>query len=89
MPRNSPLDVLLTEDLAFLENSNHKNGRMGQTIIQHATEIRMCPVNALAHIVYEILVAGGDESTLLCLVYKYGDWIPVESHHIIATVRAK
>ena len=49
----------------------------------------MCPVHALAHIVCEILAAGGDESTLLCSVAKDGECIPVESHHIIADVRAK
>ena len=49
----------------------------------------MCPVHAFAHIVYMILEAGGDESTILCLVAKYGDWIPVESHHIISYVCAK
>ena len=49
----------------------------------------MCPVQALVHIVYNILAAGGDEYTLLCLVAKDGDWIPVESHHIKASVCAK
>ena len=49
----------------------------------------MCPVHALAHIVCEILAAGGDESTLLCSVPKDGDWIPVENNHIIDDVRAK
>ena len=89
MPRNSPLDVLLTAEFSVLKKSNQKNGRMGQTITQHATGIMMCPVQALAHIVYGILAAGGDESILLCSVAKDGDWIPVESRHIIAAVRAK
>ena len=62
---------------------------MEQTIKQHATGSTMCPVHALAHIVYDILATGGDEYNLLCLVAKYGDWIPVEIHHIIAAVRAK
>ena len=61
---------------------------MGQTITQHTTGSKMCPVHALAHIVYDILTAGGDESTLLCAVAKNGDWIPVESCHIISAVRA-
>ena len=89
MPRNSPLDVLLTENLAVLKKSNQKNGRMGQTTTQHASGITMCPVNALAHILYNILAAGGDESTPLCSVAKDEDWILVESHHIIAAVHAK
>ena len=46
-------------------------------------------MHALDHIVYEILATGGDESTLLCSVAEYGYWVPVESHHIIADVRAK
>ena len=61
---------------------------MGQTITQHTTGSKMCPVNALAHIVYNILTSGGDKSTLLCAVAKNGDWIPVESCHIKAAVRA-
>ena len=65
MPRNSPLDVLLTVDPAVLKKSNQKNGRMGQTITQHATGIMMCPVHVLAHIVYEILASGGDNYTIL------------------------
>ena len=62
---------------------------MGQNITQHATGIMICPVCALAHIVYNILAMGGDKSTLLCLVAKCGDCIPVESHHIIAYVSPK
>ena len=89
MPRNSPLDVLLTADLAVLKKSNQKNGCMDQTKTQHATGITICPVHALAHIVYAILAVGGYESTLLCSVSKDGECIPVESHHIIAGVRAK
>ena len=89
IPRNSPLDVLLTADLAVLKISNNKNDRMGQTMTQHATGITMFPVHALAHIVYNILAAGVDESTLLCLVAKHGYWIPMESHRIIAAVGAK
>ena len=89
MPRNSPLDVLLTADLAVLKKSNQKNSRMDQTKIQNAIGITMCPVHALANILCEILVAGGDESTLLCSVDKYGECIPVESHHNLADVCAK
>ena len=71
MPRNSPLDVLLTADLAVLKFSNNKNDRMGQTMTQHATGITMFPVHALAHIIYNILAAEGEKSTLLCLLAKY------------------
>ena len=41
MPRNSPLVVLLRAHLAVLKHSNQNNGRMGQTITQHATGITM------------------------------------------------
>ena len=61
---------------------------MGQTITQHTTGRKMCPLHALAHIVYNILTSGGDEYTLLFYVAKNGDWTPVESCHIIAAVRA-
>ena len=88
MPRKS-LNVLLTADLAVLKIPNQKNGHMGQTIAYHATGITMCPVHSLAHIVYEILAVGGDESNLLFSVAKDGEWIPMESHHIISDVRAK
>ena len=62
---------------------------MDQTITQNATVITMCHVHASAHILYKILAVGGDKSTLLCSVDKDSYWIPVESQHIIAAVRAK
>ena len=37
IPHIQPLDVLLTADLAVTKKSNQKNGKMGQTIRQHAT----------------------------------------------------
>ena len=62
--------------------------RNGQTITHHTNGRKMCPVHDLARIVYDILTAGGEESILLCAVAKNGDWIPVQSCHIIASVRA-
>ena len=64
IPRNSPLDVLLTEDPAVLKSSNQKNFRMGQTRTHHVTGIMMCPVHALDHIIYNILagICGLDPS---------------------------
>ena len=73
MPRNSPLDVLLTADLDVLKKSNQNNGCMGQTITLHATGITMCHVHALARIVYYILATRGDESTMLFSVAKDRD----------------
>ena len=49
----------------------------------------MCPVHALDHIVYNILAARGDKSTMLCSIANDGYWIPVESHHIISDVHDK
>ena len=66
--RNSPLDKLLMADIAVLKITNQKNGQMGQTITQHATNDAHCPVKALAHIVHNILSAGGTDKTLLCAV---------------------
>ena len=86
-PRTLSLDVILTEDLATLKISNQKNGRMGQTITQHATDRVMCPVRALVHIVHNILSEGGDNETLLCSVKNNTEWVPVESHHMVAAVR--
>ena len=62
---------------------------MDQIITQNATIIIICHVHASAHILYKILAVGGDKSTLLCSVDKDSYWIPVESQHIIAAVRAK
>ena len=41
--RTSPLEKLLTADIAVLKITNQKNRRMGQTITQHATNATHCP----------------------------------------------
>ena len=87
IPRTSPLDILLTADLAVLKISNQKNGRMGQTITQHSTGGNACPVAALAHIVHDILSQGGSNDSLLCSVYTGSTWEDLESTHIIKMVR--
>ena len=65
VPQTLMLDVLLAADLVVLKISNQKNGRMGQTIMKHATSKLMCPVRALAHIVHDMLSEEGNENTLL------------------------
>ena len=87
IPRTSPLNRLLTADLAVMKISNQKNGRMGQTITQHSTETTACPVSALAHIVHNIISNGGNEDTLLCSVWDRKIWVDIEAHHIIKMVR--
>ena len=46
--RMAPLSVLLQCDAATLKITNQKNGRMGQTIHQHATHKDICPAAAAA-----------------------------------------
>ena len=70
IPRTSPLDVLITADLAVMKISNQKNGKMGQTITQHATGTTECPVTTLVHIFHDILSDRGNYDTLLCLVWN-------------------
>ena len=87
LPRTSMLEVLLTADLAVLKITNQKNGRMGQTITQHATGSTACPVAALAHIVNDILVNGGNDETLLCSVYIGSKWENIEATNMVVAVR--
>jgi hypothetical protein len=86
--RKSPLCVLLQCDAATLKISQQKNGRMGQTIHQEATNIDgSCPVQALAYRVHHILSNGGNGEMLLC-AYKTKDmWHTVTSQDIIKLVR--
>ena len=88
LPRNSPINILLTSDAATLKISNQKNGRMGETIHQRAIDKTECPVKALAHRVHHILNHGGTIESLLC---QYGDHIDqsfISSKDIIILLRA-
>ena len=87
IPRTSRLEVLTMADPAVMNISNNKNGRMGQTITQHATGTTECPVTALAHIVHDILSNWGNENTLLCLVWNGTEWSNLEAHNVINLVR--
>ena len=49
LPRNSPLNILITADEVTLKITNQKNGTMGQVIHQQATDNPTdCPVQAVA-----------------------------------------
>ena len=85
--RSSSLAQLLDADLAVLKITNQKNGRMGQTITQHATSSNVCPVKSLAHIVHDILSQGGTDGTLLCSVRSADSWHDVTSQQMVAMVR--
>ena len=66
LPRNSNLKTLLTADSCTLKITNQKNGHMGQTIHQHATNTNFCPVKAAAHRVNHILSHHGKDTALIC-----------------------
>ena len=88
IPRNSPLDLLITSDAATLKISNQKNGRMGETIHHEATKKEGCPITALAHRVHHIISNGGNNDTLLCDYHENEQWSSVTSQDIIQLVRA-
>ena len=87
VPRSSSLKRLLQSDMATLKITNQKNGRMGETVSQHATGEDECPVKALAIIVHHILSHGGDSDTLLCSYFDKEVWHMVSSKHMVDTVR--
>lgn len=59
---------------------------MGQTVSQHATGEKICPVWALAKLVQHILSNGIDDNALLCSYYNKG-WNTIDSKTIVTTVR--
>ena len=88
IPRRSPLSTLLSADLAVLKITNQKNGRMGQTITQHATGTVECPVKSLAHMVHHILSNDGSDTTHLCSFMDKGVWREVESSDVVRMVKS-
>ena len=87
LKRDSPLPILLSADLAVLKITNQKNGRMGQTITQHATAANACPVKALAHIVHDIVDAGRNDDSLLCSVHTGEAWRNIDAASVVSMVR--
>jgi hypothetical protein len=88
VPRSSPLETLLHCDSATLKISNQKNGRMGTTIHQKATNKECCPVRALAHRIHHINEhTDSPQDRLLCDYFTNDKWISVVSKDIITAVR--
>ena len=85
--RSSSLNILRTADLVVLKITNQKNGRMGQTITQHASGTSACPVSALAVIVHDTLTNGGNDDTLLCSVNTGAAWVDIKAAQMVAAVR--
>ena len=73
--------------MAVLTIENQKNGRMGETITQHAISQPACPVKALAHIVHHILSNGGTGETLLCSYHQQESWHTIDAATMVAQVR--
>ena len=59
---------------------------MGETIHQEATGTGMCPVKALARVVYTILQDGGTTYTLFCEFKRNNKWEHVQLAVIIVVV---
>ena len=92
LPKDSPLDILLTATSAALKITNQKSGRMGETIHHYSISAKpgssKCPVQALARRVHHILSNGGTKERLLCEYYGTdGEWHSVESKDIITHIR--
>ena len=66
LPRSSPLDVLLSADLATMKITNQKNGRMGQTIHHESFDANICQIKSLARHVNHILSTGGSDKSFIC-----------------------
>ena len=59
---------------------------MGQTFTKHATNTTEFPVTAFEKIVREILSNGGNDNTLLCLVWNGTGWANMEAPNVINMV---
>ena len=89
MSRHNPLHILLTADSCTLKITNQKNGRMGETIHQHATNKHLCPVKAMARRVNHILQSGGKGNNLICDVYNESSttWDQISPTNMIKHLR--
>ena len=72
--------------------TNLKNGKMGETIHQHATNTSFCPIKVAARRVHHILKNKGKDTALICDYYKKSNkvWNQVTqtdmNKHLRATV---
>ena len=87
LPRNSSLATLQTADSATLKITNQKNGRMGQTIHQEATNDTACPVHSLAWIVHHILSNNGGDANYICDFYTGTTWSHITDQDIKQAIR--
>ena len=87
LPRASPYHILASADSATLKITNQKNGRMGQTIHQEATQKAVCPVKSLAFIVSHILSNGGTEANYICEYHNGTAWHHVSDANIKQAIR--
>ena len=71
LPRNSPLEILLTAEECTLKITNQKNGNMGQVIHHKGTnDPTDCPVQAVARRVHHILSNKGTTESCICDYYQ-------------------
>ena len=89
LPRTSQLHLLLTADSCTLKITNQKNGRMGETIHQHATFTDLCPVKALARRINHIIINNGTSINLICDVKLPNSktWHQISPNEIIQHIR--
>ncbi len=89
LPRESPLETLLSADHAVLRITNQKNGRMGDVITHESNpDNPFGPTQCLAHRVHHILSNGGTSSTLLCDYFTAdGLWHSVTPDHLRFSLR--
>lgn len=69
LKRSTNIEKLKQADSCTLKITNQKNGRMGQTIHQHATHKNICPIEALARRINHIITHNGNANNLLCDVW--------------------
>ena len=89
LPRASTLKNLLTADACTLKITNQKNGRMGETIHQHATKTNFCPVKATARRIHHIISNKGKDDNLICDYYnnKTNTWKQISQTDMIQYLR--
>ena len=90
LPRNSPLDLLLTADRCTLKITNQKNGRMGETISHETVKgATHGPVTAAARRIHHILSNGGSTDNLLSdVMTDDGKWETITSKQMLTAVRS-
>ena len=88
LPRSSPLEILLQADSCTFKITNQKNGRMGETIHNHALPTTtLCPVKAAARRVFHILQNNGTSTNCICDVFENNRWTHVTPTHMITNIR--